>query len=50
MLIFSLFGGGSKSFAVSTELLDEVSAFVADSIAPYLAQRKDALLAQGHYF
>lgn len=50
MLIFSLFGGGSKSFAVSTELLDEVSAFVADSIAPYLAQRKEALLAQGIYF
>lgn len=50
MLNFSLFGGGSKSFAVGKELLDEVLAFVREAVAPYLAQRKQALLSQGIYF
>lgn len=49
-LDFTLFGGGTKSYAVGKELRDEVLAFVADSIAPYLAQRKEDLLAQGIYF
>lgn len=50
MLVFSLFGGGSRSFAVGRELLDEVTAFVADAVAPFLAARKEALLARGVYF
>lgn len=49
-LDFFLFGGGKKSFAISKELRDEVLAFVSDSIAPYLAQRKENLLNQGIYF
>lgn len=49
-LDFSLYGRQTKSFAVSKELKDEVLAFVTDSIAPYLAQRKEDLLAQGIYF
>ena len=50
MLTLSLFGGGSKAFTVSRELLNEVSSFVSDSVAPCLVQRKEALLAQGIYF
>lgn len=49
-LNFVLFGGGSKSFAVGKEMLDEVLAFVRDAVAPYLARRREALLAQGIYF
>lgn len=49
-LDFSLFGGRMKSFAVSRELRDEVLAFVTGAVAPYLARRKEALLAQGIYF
>ncbi len=49
-LDFTLFGGGKRSYAVSKELRDEVLSFVADSIAPFLAQRKEELLAQGIYF
>ena len=49
-LDFFLFDRQTKSFAVSKELRDEVLAFVTDSIAPYLAQRKEDLLAQGIYF
>ncbi len=49
-LDFKLFGGGTKSYAVGKELRDEVLAFVTSSIAPYLAQRKKDLLAQGIYF
>lgn len=50
MLTFSLFGGGSKAFAVPKELLEEVTAFVSGAVAPLLAERKEALLAQGIYF
>ena len=49
-LNFTLFGGGSKSFAVGKEMQDEVLAFVRDAVAPYLVQRREALLAQGIYF
>ena len=49
-LDFMLFGGGIKSYSVGKELRDEVLAFVTESIAPYLAQRKEELLAQGIYF
>ncbi|MDE7219524.1 MAG: hypothetical protein K2O45_07895 [Oscillospiraceae bacterium] len=49
-LDFALFGGGSRSFAIGKELKNEVLAFAAGSIAPYLAQRKEALLARGIYF
>lgn len=50
MLNFSLFGGTSKAFAVPKELLEEAAAFVSGAVAPLLAERKDALLAQGIYF
>ncbi len=49
-LDFTLFGGGKKTYALSKEIREEVLAFVTDSIAPYLAQRKEELLAQGIYF
>lgn len=49
-LDFTLFGGGIKSYSVGKELRDEVLAFASSSIAPYLAQRKEDLLAQGIYF
>lgn len=49
-LDLQLFDRRTKSFAVSKELRDEVAAFVADSIAPYLARRKEELLARGIYF
>lgn len=49
-LVFSLYGGVSRSFSVSKELRDEVVAFVNDAIAPYLAQRREELLARGIYF
>lgn len=46
-LDFLLFNGGSKSFAVGKELREEVLAFVRESVAPYLARRKEELLARG---
>ena len=49
-LDFTLFGGSVKSFAVSKELRNEVLAFVVESVAPFLARRKEALLSQGIYF
>ena len=49
-LDFSLFGGGSKSFAISKEQRDEILAFVTDSVAPCLARRREELLARGIYF
>ena len=49
-LDFLLFNGVSKSFAVGKELREEVLAFVRESIAPYLARRREELLAQGIYF
>lgn len=49
-LDFLLYGGKSKSFAISKELRDEVLAFVTESIVPYQEQRKAELLAQGIYF
>ncbi|MCI8816173.1 MAG: zinc-ribbon domain-containing protein [Angelakisella sp.] len=49
-LDFLLFNGGSKSFAVGKELREEVLAFVRESVAPYLARRKEELLARGIYF
>lgn len=45
-----LFDGRVRSFAIGKELRDEVLAFVTDSIVPYLARRKEALLARGIYF
>lgn len=49
-LDFTLFGNTVKSFAVSKELRNEVLTFVTESVAPYLARRKEALLSQGIYF
>ena len=49
-LDLNLFGGRTKSFAVSRELRDEVLAFVRESIAPFLARRREDLLAQGIHF
>ena len=50
MLNFTLFSGGTKSYAVDKELQDEVLTFVTDSIMPYLVQRKKDFLAQGIFF
>lgn len=50
ILVFTLFGGGTKSFVVSKELQNEVLAFVTGSITPYLAQREEDLRAQGIFF
>ncbi len=49
-LDFSLFDGKVKSFTLPKDLREEVLAFAAGAIAPYLAQRKEALLARGIYF
>lgn len=49
-LDFILFGGGVRSYTVSRELREEAAAFAAASVAPFLARRKEALLARGIYF
>lgn len=49
-LDFTLFGGRTKSFSISREMRDEVLTFVKGAVAPYLEQRKEALLARGIYF
>lgn len=49
-LDFVLFDRRTRSFTVSRELRNEVLAFTANSVAPYLARRKQELLAQGIYF
>lgn len=49
-LDFIFFGGRTKSFSISKEMRDEVLAFVKDAVAPYLEQRREALLARGIYF
>lgn len=45
-----LFGGRTKSFTISREMRDEILTFVKGAVAPYLEQRKEALLARGIYF
>lgn len=49
-LDFVLFGGRTKSFTIGKEIRDEVLAFVKGAVAPYLEQRREALLARGIYF
>ncbi|NBJ91062.1 P-loop NTPase fold protein [Parablautia muri] len=49
-LDFSLTDGTLKSFTIDKEFIDEVYSFVSEAIKPYIAERKDALLAQGIYF
>ncbi|MCM1190149.1 MAG: P-loop NTPase fold protein [bacterium] len=50
MLEFSLTDGRSKSFTIGKDIRDEVLAFVEKAIVPYIAERKEALLAKGIYF
>ncbi len=50
MLELSLHDGKTKSYAVEKESRDEVLSFVTAALAPYLAERKETLLADGiHY-
>lgn len=49
-LEFFLTNGTSKAFAADKELRDDVLAFVTSAIAPYIAERKAALLARGIYY
>ncbi len=49
-LEFSLTDGRTKAFGVDKELEDELIAFVKKAIEPYIAARKEALLAKGIYF
>lgn len=49
-LDLSLFDGTVKSFGLEKELREEVLAFVRQAVAPYLEERKRALLAQGIYY
>lgn len=49
-LEFLLVDGSSRSFGVDKELQGEILAFVKQAVEPYIAQRKEALLAQGIYF
>lgn len=46
-LEFSLISGKIKSFALDKEIRDEVFSFVEKAVAPYIAERKEALLARG---
>lgn len=49
-LEFLLVDGSTKSFGVDRELQGEVLAFVRQAVEPYIAERKQSLLAQGIYF
>lgn len=50
LLQFSLFDGTSRSFSVDKDIRDEVLSFVEGAVAPYLAERKEALLSMGIYY
>lgn len=49
-LDFLLVDGTTRSFGVDKELQGEVLSFVKQAVEPYIAERKEALLAQGIYF
>lgn len=49
-LELSLFSGEIRTFALEKEIRDEVLAFVEGAVAPFLAQRKETLLARGIYY
>lgn len=49
-LQFSLYDGTSRAFSIEKEIRDEVLLFVGGAIAPYVAQRKEALLSRGIYY
>ena len=49
-LEFSLFNGETRTFSLEKECRDEVLSFVKKAIEPFLAQRKEALLAKGIYY
>ena len=48
-LELTLFDGGVRSFTLDKESREEVLAFVRESLAPFLEQRKADLLARGIY-
>ena len=50
MLEFSLINRTTKAFGIDKELRDEILSFVEKAVEPYIAERKEALLAQGIYF
>lgn len=49
-LEFLLVDGTTRSFGVDKELQGEILAFVKQAVEPYIAERKESLLAQGIYF
>ena len=49
-LEFSLINRTSKAFGIDKELRDEIFSFVEKAIEPYIAERREALLAKGIYF
>lgn len=49
-LELSLWDGEIRSFSLERELREEVPAFIRQAIAPYLQERKEALLARGIYY
>ena len=49
-LDFLLVDGTTRSFGVDKELQGEILSFVKQAVEPYIAERKEALLAQGIYF
>ena len=49
-LEFLLVDGTTKAFGVDRELQGEILSFVKQAVEPFIAQRKEAFLAQGIYF
>lgn len=49
-LEFSLFDGGTRTFALDKESRDDVLPFIKKALEPYLAKRKAELLAKGIYY
>ena len=49
-LEFSLIDGRIRTFTVDKELRNEVMVFVEQAVAPFIAERKEALLARGIYY
>ena len=49
-LEFTLTDGRLKAFTVDKDSRDEVLAFAAQAVGPYIAKRKEELLAKGIYF
>lgn len=45
-----LLDGTTRAFAVDKEIRDEAASFIETALAPYIAERREALLAQGIHF